>query len=68
MKRQLQGIGIILFSIMMILGMGDEPVFDFHFRFSGDYMRRWDAFVVEKRVVLLYNRRRNRYMRSGAAG
>ena len=28
MKRQLQGIGIILFSIMMILGMGDEPVFD----------------------------------------
>lgn len=44
MKRQLQGIGIILFSIMMILGMGDAPVFDVHLRFSGDYMRRWDAF------------------------
>lgn len=38
MKRQLQGIGIILFSIMMILGMGDEPVFDLSLRFSEIFM------------------------------
>lgn len=38
MKRQLQGIGIMLFSIMMILGMGDEPVFDFSLRFSHVFM------------------------------
>ena len=38
MKRQLQGIGIILFSIMMILGMGDEPVFDLSLRFSHIFM------------------------------
>lgn len=38
MKRQLQGIGIILFSIMMILGMGDEAVFDLSLRFSHIFM------------------------------
>ena len=38
MKRQLQGIGIILFSIMMILGMGDEPVFDLSLSFSHIFM------------------------------
>lgn len=38
MKRQLQGIGIILFSIMMILGMGDEPVFDLSLRFYHIFM------------------------------
>lgn len=38
MKRQLQGIGIILFSIMMILGMGDEPVFDLSLEFSHIFM------------------------------
>lgn len=38
MKRQLQGIGIILFSIMMILGMGHEPVFDLSLRFSHIFM------------------------------
>ena len=38
MKRQLQGIGIILFCIMMILGMGDEPVFDLSLSFSHIFM------------------------------
>ncbi len=38
MKRQLQGIGIILFSILMILGMGDEPVLDLSLRFSHIFM------------------------------
>lgn len=38
MKRQLQGIGIMLFSIMMIWGMGDEPVFDFDLPFSHVFM------------------------------
>ena len=38
MKRQLQGIGIMLFSIMMILGMGDEPVFDLSLSFSHIFM------------------------------
>ena len=38
MKRQLQGIGIILFSIMMILGMGDEAVFDLSLRISHIFM------------------------------
>ena len=38
MKRQLQGIGIILLSIMMILGMGDEAVFGFSLRFSHIFM------------------------------
>jgi len=38
MKRQLQGIGIILFSIMMILGIGDEPVFDLSLSFSHIFM------------------------------
>ena len=38
MKRQLEGIGIILFSIMMILCIGDEPVFNFSLRFSYIFM------------------------------
>ena len=38
MKRQLHGIGIIRFSIMMILGMGDEAVFDLSLRFFHIFM------------------------------
>lgn len=38
MKRQLQGIGIILFCIMMILGMGNEPFFDFDLDFAHIFM------------------------------
>lgn len=34
MKRQLQGIAIILVSILLMLGFGDEPVFDFSFKWS----------------------------------
>lgn len=34
MKRQLQGIAIILVSILLMLGFGNEPVFDFSFRWS----------------------------------
>lgn len=34
MKKQLQGIAIILFSILLMLGFGNEPVFDFSFRWS----------------------------------
>ena len=34
MKKQLQGISIILISILLILGFGNEPVFDFGFSWS----------------------------------
>ena len=34
MKKQLQGIAIILLSILLMLGFGDEPVFDLSFRWS----------------------------------
>ena len=34
MKKQLQGIAIILVSILMMIGFGNEPVFDFSFRWS----------------------------------
>ena len=34
MKKQLQGIAIILVSILLMLGFGNEPVFDFSFRWS----------------------------------
>lgn len=34
MKRQLRGIAIILVSILFMLGFGNEPVFDFSFRWS----------------------------------
>lgn len=34
MKKQLQGIAIILLSILLMLGFGNEPVFDFSFRWS----------------------------------
>ena len=34
MKRQLQGIALILFSILSMLGYGNAPFFDFSFRWS----------------------------------
>ena len=34
MKKQLQGIAIILVSILLMLDFGNEPVFDFNFRWS----------------------------------
>ena len=34
MKKQLQGIAIILISILMMIGFANEPVFDFSFRWS----------------------------------
>ena len=34
MKRQLQGIALILFSILLMLGYGNAPFFDFFFRWS----------------------------------
>ena len=34
MKKQLQGIAIILVSILLMLGFGNAPVFDFRFRWS----------------------------------
>lgn len=34
MKRQLQGIALILVSILFMIGFGKEPVFDFDFRWS----------------------------------
>ena len=35
MKKQLQGIAIILVSILLMIGFGTEPVFDFSFEWSG---------------------------------
>lgn len=34
MKKQLQGIAIILVSILLMIGFGNEPVFDLSFRWS----------------------------------
>ena len=34
MKMQLQGIAIILVSILLMLGFGNAPFFDFDFRWS----------------------------------
>ena len=34
MKKQLQGIAIILVSILLMIGFGNKPVFDFNFRWS----------------------------------
>ena len=34
MKKQLQGIAIILVSILLMIGFGNEPVMDFSFRWS----------------------------------
>lgn len=34
LKKQLQGIAIILVSILLMIGFGNEPVFDFSFRWS----------------------------------
>ena len=34
MKKQLQGIAIILISILFMIGFGNEPVFDLSFRWS----------------------------------
>ena len=35
MKKQLQGIAIILVSILLMIGFGNELAFDFSFRWSG---------------------------------
>lgn len=34
MKKQLQGIALILVSILFMIGYGNEPFFDFSFRWS----------------------------------
>lgn len=34
MKKQLQGIAIILVSILLMIGFGDKPLVDFSFRWS----------------------------------
>jgi len=34
MKKQLQGIAIILVSILLMIGFGNKPAFDFSFRWS----------------------------------
>ena len=34
MKKQLQGIAIILVNILLMIGFGNEPVLDFSFRWS----------------------------------
>ena len=34
MKRQPQGIAIILVCILLMLGFGNEPIFDLSFRWS----------------------------------
>ena len=34
MKKQLQGIAIILVSILLMIGFGNKPVLDFSFRWS----------------------------------
>lgn len=34
MKKQLQGIAIILMSVLLMIGFGNEPVFDLSFRWS----------------------------------
>ena len=34
MKKQLQGIAIILVSILLMIGFGKEPVFDLSFSWS----------------------------------
>ena len=34
MKKQLQGIALILVSILLMIGYGNEPFFDFSLRWS----------------------------------
>lgn len=34
MKKQLQGIALILISILLMIGYGNEPFFDFSLRWS----------------------------------
>ena len=34
MKKQLKGIGLILVSILLMIGFGNASVFDFSFRWS----------------------------------
>ncbi len=34
MKKQLQGIALILVSILLMIGYGNEPFFDLDFRWS----------------------------------
>lgn len=43
MKRQLQGIAIILVSILLMIGFGNESVFDFSVR--------WSAFFASIGIV-----------------
>lgn len=38
MKKQLQGIAIILVSILLTIGFGSEPVFDFSVRWSAIFV------------------------------
>ena len=38
MKKQLQGIAIILVSILLMIGFGNRPVFDFSFSWSAVFM------------------------------
>ena len=38
MKKQLQGIAIILVSILLMLGFGNAPVFDLSFRWSAVFV------------------------------
>lgn len=38
MKRQLRGIAIILFCILLTLAYGAEPVFDFSFHWSALFL------------------------------
>lgn len=38
MRRQLQGIALILFSLLLMMPYGSEPVFDFSFRWSAVFV------------------------------
>ena len=37
MRKQLKGIGLLLFSILLMIGFGDEPFFDLDFSWSVIY-------------------------------
>lgn len=50
MKKQLQGIALILLSILLMLGFGSEPVFDFSFRWSAIF-----AIVGIAGVVMVFS-------------
>ena len=34
MKKELQGIALLLFSVLLMIGFGSEPFFDLSFRWS----------------------------------